>query len=122
MQIHSALIGEWAAVHFNSLALRQALDPRDPASADWWLLAVAAMAILLAIWKKQIGPAVVLAAGMYLAIEHIRLQTLFAILAVVIGGTLLSELAGEIAVRRKLSSKTADEISSVISAGNARRV
>jgi len=109
MQIHSALIGEWTAVHFNSLALRQALDARDPASADWWLLGVAALAILAAIWKKQIGPAVVLAAGMYLAIEHIRLHTLFAILAVVIGGTLLSELAGEIVARGKMISRTAEE-------------
>lgn len=97
MQIHSALIGEWTAVHFNSLALRQALHPRDPANADWWLLVVAALAIIVAAWKKQIGPAVLLAAGMYLSVEHIRLQTLFAILAVVIGGTLLSDVAGEMA-------------------------
>ena len=101
MQVHSALIGEWTAVHFNSLALRQAFDARDPASADWWLLGAAALAIFVAIWKKQIGPAVVLAAGMYFAVEHIRLQTLFAILAVVIGGTLLGEFTSEIAVRKK---------------------
>ena len=101
MQIHSALIGEWSAVHFNSLALRQALDARGPASADWWLLGAAALALLVAIWKKQIGLAVVLAAGMYLAIDHIRLQTLFAILAAVIGGSLLSEFAIEMAARRK---------------------
>ena len=105
MQVHSALIGEWTAVHFNSLALRQALNARDPASADWWLLAVAALAILVAIWKKQIGPAVVLAAGMYLAIEHIRLQTLFAILAVVIGGSLLSDLAKRNCGSRKIVFK-----------------
>ncbi len=117
MQVHSALIGEWTAVHFNSLALRQALNARDPASADWWLLAVAALAILAAIWKQQIGPAVVLAAGMYLAIEHIRLQTLFAILAVVIGGSLLSDLAGEITARGKVISKTAEETNREISAG-----
>ncbi len=118
MQVHSALIGEWTAVHFNSLALWQALDARDPASADWWLLGVAALAILAAIWKKQIGPAVVLAVGMYLAIEHIRLQTLFAILAVVIGGTLLSELAGEIAAHSKALPKAAEETITVDSAGS----
>jgi len=118
MQIHSALIGEWTAVHFNSLALRQALDARDPASADWWLLGVAALAILTAVWKKRIGPALVLAVGMYLAIEHIRLQTLFAILAVVIGGSLLSDLAAEIAARAKALPKAAEEIISADSAGS----
>ena len=116
MQIHTALIGEWTAVHFNSLALRQALNARDPASADWWLLGAAVLAILLAIWKKQIGPAIVLAAGMYLAIEHIRLQTLFAILAVVIGGNLLSELGTQFAASRKAASQTPEETSSNVSA------
>ncbi len=107
MQIHTALIGEWTAAHFNSLALRQMLDARDPASADWWLLAAAALAILVALWKKQFGPAVVLAAGMYSAIEHIRLQTLFAVFATVIGGTLLSEFVEEIAARGKVIQKSA---------------
>jgi tetratricopeptide (TPR) repeat protein len=105
MQIHSALIGEWTAVHINSLALQQTLDPRNPASADWWLLGFGVLAILAALRKKQIGPAILLAAGMYLSIEHIRLQTLFAILAVTIGGTLLSNLAKEIAARGKMVSK-----------------
>ena len=117
MQIHSAFIGEWTAVHFNSLALQQTLDARNPASADWWLLGIAALAILAAIWKKNIGPAVVLAAGMYLSIEHIRLQTLFAILAVVIGGGLLSELAAKIAAREEVVSKTAGNTNSVVSSG-----
>ncbi len=117
MQIHSAFIGEWTSVHFSSLAWRQALDAGDPASADWWLLGAAALAILVAIWKKNIGPAVVLAAGMYLSIEHIRLQALFAILAVVIGGTLLSELTREIAARSELDSKTAENANSVVSEG-----
>ena len=100
MQIHSALIGEWSAAHLNSLAWQQLLSPRDPASADWWLLIVGALAILAALWKRQIGPAAILAAGMYLSIEHIRLQTLFAILVVVIGGSLLSDAAKEfVAVR-----------------------
>jgi tetratricopeptide (TPR) repeat protein len=117
MQIHSAFIGEWTSVHFSSLVWRQALDAGDPASADWWLLGAAALAILVAIWKKNIGPAVVLAAGMYLSIEHMRLQALFAILAVVIGGTQLSELAIEIAARSKSKAKTVENANSVVSAG-----
>ena len=118
MQAASAFIGEWSAVHFNSLALRQALDARDPASADWWLLAAAGLALLVAIWKKHIGPAVLLAAGMYFSVEHIRLQTVFAILATIIGGTLLSELAGEIAARARPDSNGSTEKSPAISAAS----
>lgn len=91
MQVHSAFIFEWSPVHLNSVAWRQALDARNPASADWWLLAAAVCAIVFAIWKKRFGPAIVLAAGAYLSLQHIRLQALFAILAVVIGGEILSE-------------------------------
>lgn len=91
MRVHSAFITEWSAVQFNSLAWKQALDARNPASADWWLLAAGVAAILIALWKKKFGPAIVLAVGIYLSIEHIRLQALFAILVVVIGGELFSE-------------------------------
>jgi tetratricopeptide (TPR) repeat protein len=117
MQIHSAFIGEWSSVHLGSLALRQALDASDPSSADWWLLGAAALAILVAIWKKHVGPAVVLAAGMYFSLEHIRLQGLFALLAVVIGGSLLGELAKEIAARSASSAKTAESPKPAVSVG-----
>jgi len=91
MNVHSALINEWSAVHLNWLAWRQAWDARNPASADWWLLAVAIAAIFIALWKKRFGAAIVLAGGVYFSLQHIRLQALFAILVVVIGGGILHE-------------------------------
>jgi tetratricopeptide (TPR) repeat protein len=97
MQVHSAFISEWSSVQLNSLAWRQALNARDPASADWWLIGAAVAAILVALWKKRFGPAMVLTAGIYLSLQHIRLQGLFAILAVVIGGALLGEIAKTVA-------------------------
>lgn len=101
MQAHSAFINEWSAVQFNSLAWQQALSARDPASGDWWLLAVGLGTIILALWKRRFGPAIVLAAGMYLSVQHIRLQALFAIVAVVIGGGLWSEFARALATAGK---------------------
>jgi tetratricopeptide (TPR) repeat protein len=56
-----------------------------------------------------------LAAGMYFSVQHIRLQTVFAILVVIIGGTLLSELASEIAARAEVDSKGSAEKSPLIS-------
>ncbi|HXY24872.1 MAG TPA: tetratricopeptide repeat protein [Candidatus Acidoferrum sp.] len=93
MKVHTALINEWSAVHFNALAWRQALDARNPASADWWLLAASVAAILIALWKKRIGEAIVLASGVYFSLQHIRLQALFALLVVVVGGGIFHEAA-----------------------------
>jgi len=117
MQLHSAFITEWSSVQLNSLAWRQALNARDPASADWWLIVAAVAAILVALWKKRFGPAIVLAAGVYLSLEHIRLQGLFAILTVVIGGALLSELVRTIGDRGIARSNDAERAAETVTAG-----
>jgi tetratricopeptide (TPR) repeat protein len=96
----SDFIGEWSSVHFNSLALRQALTPRDPASTDWWMLALAVIAILVCVWKMRPGPAILLAGLLYESIQHIRFQAIFAVLVVVLGGSLLPRLAELLSPRR----------------------
>jgi tetratricopeptide (TPR) repeat protein len=98
-------IGEWSPVHFNSLALRQAFNPRDPASADWWMIALGAIAILVCIWKLRPGPAILLAALLYESIAHVRFQAVFAVLVVVLGGSLLPALAEFFPVRQAPAAK-----------------
>jgi tetratricopeptide (TPR) repeat protein len=83
-------IGEWSAVRFSSAALLQAFSWRDPGSADWWLLAAAAIVILAALYIGEFGQAIVLAVGAYAALEHIRFQGLFAILVCIVGGGVLA--------------------------------
>ena len=119
MQLHTALVTEWSAAHFNSLAWRQALNARDPGSGDWWLLGVGAVAVLGALWKKRLGPAIVLAGAMYLSVEHIRLQALFAIVAVTVGGALLSELARPFVTPGAMRSNGGAPTKKMISAGTA---
>lgn len=85
-------IGEWSGVHFNALALRQAMSPRDPASADWWIMAIAVIAVLVCIWKRRPGPAILLVGLLYQSIEHIRFQAVFGVLVVVLGGSLIPKL------------------------------
>jgi glycosyltransferase involved in cell wall biosynthesis len=92
-QAYSAGFKEALRHGFNSLALRQALTPRDPASADWWMLALAVIAILVCVWKMRPGPAILLAGLLYELIQHIRFQAIFAVLVVVLGGSLLPRLA-----------------------------
>jgi tetratricopeptide (TPR) repeat protein len=98
-------IGEWSGVHFNLLALWQALSPRDPASTDWWILGFAGITILICIWKKRPGPGILLAALLYESIQHLRFQAIFAVLVAVIGGSLLPHLAELFAGRLKNHSQ-----------------
>ncbi|HJZ65209.1 MAG TPA: tetratricopeptide repeat protein [Candidatus Acidoferrum sp.] len=85
-------IGEWSGMHFNALALREFLSPRDAASGDWWIFVLGVLTLVACRFHKRIGAAILLAGGMIEAIRHVRFQAIFAILVVVIGGTVLAEL------------------------------
>ena len=93
-ELHEAFIAEWSGVRLNSAALEQFLDLRSSANGDWWLLLVAVAAIAVAIFRRRLGPAVLLAGGAYLSMAHIRFQALFAILVVTIAGSLPGRIAG----------------------------
>ena len=93
-QLHTEFISEWSGVHFSSAIWQQLLSLRDPAGADWWLLIVAALAIIFAARRWELGPALILALGAYEALAHIRFQALFAILTCVVGGSILSKEFG----------------------------
>ncbi len=92
-QLHSNFIGEWSGVRFSSAIWSQALSWRDPAGSDWWILVAAFVAFLLALARKELGPAIVLALGAYGAMAHLRFQAIFAILVCVVGGSIFSRAA-----------------------------
>jgi len=93
----SDFIGEWSSVQFNGLALQQFLNPRDPASGDWWFMAIAIVTIAVCLWRSNLGPAILLTGIFYESVKHIRFQALLAILVVIIGGAILPELANVVA-------------------------
>jgi len=93
-------IGEWSGVHFNELALQQFFSVRDLASGDWWILALAVLAIVVCLLRKRIGEAILLSGAAYEAVQHLRFQAIFAILTVVIGGAALGEIAERMLSKR----------------------
>ncbi len=92
---HSQWITEWAPGRLNWTLASMSFSLCDPDGAFYVMLLVAAVALLLALWRRQLGAAVLLSGATLLAIRHIRFQAIFAEVVVVVGGAVLvSALAG----------------------------
>ncbi len=89
MSADSVSIAEWAPAKLGWTSAVAGLSLRNP---DVFLLLLAAIgvAILVALWRRQFGEAVLLSGAAYFGAEHVRLQALFAAVVVVIGGTVLT--------------------------------
>jgi cytochrome c-type biogenesis protein CcmH/NrfG len=90
MAVHSERITEWVGLSFTSSTLKQALSARDPASSGEWILFVAILAIMVAAFRRQWPPAMLLVGALAIALRHVRLLALLACVVVVVGGAVLS--------------------------------
>lgn len=88
-KVHGDFIGEWSGVRLSFNSLQQFISLRNPASADWWMLFFAIVAIVAAVAVKDWGTGLVLLAGAVEAVQHIRFQALFALLVCIVGGSVL---------------------------------
>jgi Tfp pilus assembly protein PilF len=84
-------IWELQAMPISLPSLTQALDWRSLGSSYWWLAVIAAVVVALALYRRQLGAALVMAVALFGSIQHLRYQGMFAITAVVVGGTILPE-------------------------------
>ena len=91
--LHNLWVVEWESVPISWASLHQAMDGRDPQSSFWWLMIAAVLGTALAIWRKQLGCALLLAGSAVLAVQHVRLQALFACVVVMVGGSNIDEFA-----------------------------
>jgi tetratricopeptide (TPR) repeat protein len=89
--LHNQWVVEWEGVRPSWNSLRQAIHWRDPQSAFWWLMAIALVCAAIALWRRHWGSSALLLASLYLAIQHVRLEALFACVTVILGGTLLND-------------------------------
>ncbi len=98
MALHSGWIAEWGRVPLNWPSATAILLFRNTRSSFYLLLAIAALAVLVALIQKQLGPAVLLISGVYLGVQHVRMFAETACVIVVLGGAYLdvpAELVGE---------------------------
>lgn len=94
MTLHSQMIMEWSSVRLSWHSLLGHLSMRDPKAALDSMLLVAGVTSLIALWRRRIGAAALLGGSAFVALRHIRFGALFAILVVIIGGSVLAEELG----------------------------
>jgi tetratricopeptide (TPR) repeat protein/heme exporter protein D len=89
MGAHSQLILEWAPIPMNWTHIRNGLSLRDP-DEFYLLLLFVILALAIAVLRRQIGAGILLCGATYFPIRHMRFTGLFSIVAVMIGGAVLT--------------------------------
>jgi tetratricopeptide (TPR) repeat protein len=87
----SASLEEWEPVQAASAL--QELGWRTPDSARWWLLGLGIILAALCLWRRRIGPALVLLVAVFAFLRHQRMEGLCIILICLIGGSVLTNAA-----------------------------
>jgi tetratricopeptide (TPR) repeat protein len=103
MRIHRRWVEEWAPIRINASTFSQLFSWRDARSALLWLLAIAAIAVVIALYRRRPAPAIVLAGAIYAVMHANRFQAPFAALTVIIGGAILAEAAVVFEKKRGIS-------------------
>jgi Flp pilus assembly protein TadD len=80
-------INEWAPVPLNWVTLGRSLLLRQTGGAIYLLLAVAAVAGVIALWRGHWASAILLLGAMYPAVQAVRMGAVFACVVVVVGGS-----------------------------------
>lgn len=110
------VVSEWQSIPITLTAFSQALDWRSPESDFWWLAIAGAAAIGMAAWRRKLGAAIVLAVAFYAATQHLRLKGMFAIVVVVVGGSVLGGLGAEERPEPKRSARNQKSVANMLAA------
>ncbi len=82
-------IAEWTKLPLNWVAFSRALSLRDTEGAVYVLLVIAVVASVLALFRAQLGAAVLLLAAAYAPVRHVRMGAVFSCVLVIVGGPIL---------------------------------
>jgi tetratricopeptide (TPR) repeat protein len=90
----ASFIAEYQSVPLSLHMLSRLADFRHMEHGFTWLLALAACLTLVALWRRQLGAAMLLIAGLLCGLMYARFMALFAITTVTIGGSILAGIFG----------------------------
>lgn len=104
VRIFAAISRQQSVVHWQSTSLEewepvqaasalQELGWRTPDSARWWLLGIGVILAALCLWRRRIGPALVILVAVFAFLRHQRMEAPCIILVCLIGGSVLTNAA-----------------------------
>ncbi|MBZ5705967.1 MAG: hypothetical protein LAN63_11475 [Acidobacteriia bacterium] len=99
MAEHSQWIIEWAPARLSWTLVTSGLSFRNPGGAFYLMLLIAAVAVPLALLRRQLGAAMLLGGAALLSVRHIRFQALFAVVVVIVAGAVLTAALSSIQSR-----------------------
>ena len=92
-------IGEWSSVPMTWTAFSTALSLRQTQGAIYLLLAIAVLAAVLALLRRQLGAAMLLLIATYPPVHHVRMGAVFACVVVIVGGPVLTAAIVELGAK-----------------------
>lgn len=104
MAAHSEWFAEWGRVPLSWSAFASSFSLSAP-SPFYLALAIIALAILIALLKREFGPAILLALGAYEGIHHLRMQALMGCITIVVGGAMLAVAVEYIAAKMSTAGR-----------------
>jgi tetratricopeptide (TPR) repeat protein len=96
---------EWGSAALNWTAMSLGFSLRNPTGAFYLMLLIAAVAVAVALWRREFGAAALVSGAAVIAIRHIRFEAFFGIVAVVVAGDVLASAFGELSRRREVSAR-----------------
>jgi tetratricopeptide (TPR) repeat protein len=99
MAQHARWVTEWFGLTLNWTVIASSLSLRNPSGAVYWVLGIAAVAVVLASLQRQFGAALLLGGAAYQTIHHVRMEALTSCVVIVVGGSVLHSTISHLAVR-----------------------
>ena len=96
---------EWGSAALSWTAMSLGFSLRNPTGAFYLMLLIAAVAVAVALLRREFGAAALVSGAAVIAVRHIRFEAIFGIVAVVVAGDVLASAFAELSHRREINHR-----------------
>jgi Flp pilus assembly protein TadD len=94
---------EWGSATLNWTVMSLGFSLHNPTGAFYLMLLIAAVAVAVALLRREFGAAALVSGAAVIAIRHIRFEALFGVVAVVVAGAVLASAFAKLGQRGQAS-------------------